>query len=588
MRKSRIGKIKMRIQPRQKMRLTFLLRKVLFALILIAMTLTLINLFKSDDVIAIKDANKKEKAKKNITPVNPQSYQPIENSKRQTEMEPEPNPNHPTTMFRVGYVDLTNTGVMYISSGTTLASEGSVITSATGNTENNGNLYIKGDFTNNGTFTKDNGKVIFWDLDDQLINGSNATSFYNVEVNKSPGKVTLSLNTDISNNLNLINGKIDLNSKTLTISNSATSAISYTNGYLKSELTNNSSKVQWNIGSTTGAHTIPFGTVSDVLIPLTLNLTAGTIGNVTASTYPTAPNNTPYPTTPDSVHQMRDSLFNDNSANVVDRFWQINKTGGSGTLTVTFTYGPGEEPANGENGLVAQLYNTSLKGWIAPLSSQSANTTNNTVTTPGVSNYGPFALSKNSSTLPIELLSFTAKVNTEKQVDINWSTAAEINNDYFTVQRSIDLVNIEDLEKINGAGNSSQKKYYHTVDKDPYPGDSYYRLKQTDYDGKVKYYDWRNVTINENAKKKDLIVDNVYPNPFKDEIKIDYSIVKSGDVNIQMINEAGQVIFYDKVQSTSGSNSYVYSDNRELSDGIYYIMLVYGEFSNTIKVVKKH
>ncbi len=497
-------------------------------------------------------------------------------------------PNHPITMYRVGYVDLTNTGILYISSGTTMASEGSVITNASGNTEVNGDLYIKGDFTNNGTFTRDNGKVIFWDLDDQLINGSSSTIFYNVELNKSPGKATMTSNLEVTNSINLINGRLDLNGYTLTISNAATSAMSYTNGYVKSELTNNSGKLQWNIGSTTGAHTIPFGTISDVVIPLTLNLTAGTIGNVTASTYPTAANNTPYPVTPDSVHQMRDSLFNDNSANVVDRFWQINKTGGSGTLTVTFTYGPGEEPTNGENGLVAQLYNSTMKGWIAPLSSQSANTTNNTVTTPGVSNYGPFTLSKNTSTLPIELLSFTAKVNSEKQVDLNWSAAAEINNDYFTIQKSKDLVNIEDLENINGAGNTSQTQYYHTVDKNPYKGDSYYRLKQTDYDGNVKYYEWRNVTIIDNENKRDLVVDNVYPNPFKDEIKIDYSIFKSGEVNMQLINESGQLIFNDRVQASEGINSYVYSDDKGLSEGIYYFKIVYNEFTKTIKVIMKN
>lgn len=497
-------------------------------------------------------------------------------------------PPHPITMYRVGYVDLTNTGILYISSGTTLASEGSVITSASGNTENNGDLYIKGDFTNNGTFTRDNGKVVFWDLDDQLINGSSSTIFYNVELNKSPGKATMTSNLEVTNNLNLINGRLDLNGYTLTISNSATSAMSNTNGYVKSELTNNSGKLQWNIGSTTGAHTIPFGTISDVVIPLTLNLTAGTIGNVTASTYPTAANNTPYPVTPDSVHQMRDSLFNDNSANVVDRFWQINKTGGSGTLTVTFTYAPGEEPANGETGLVAQLYNSTMKGWIAPLSSQSANTTNNTVTTPGVSNYGPFALSKNTSTLPIELLNFTAKANNEKHVALNWSAAAEINNDYFTIQRSLDLINIEDLEKINGAGNSSQTQNYHTVDKNPYKGDSYYRLKQTDFDGNVKYYDWRNVTIIDIANKKDLIVDKVYPNPFKDEIKIDYSIFKSGEVSMQLINETGQLIFNDSIQAFEGSNSYVFADDKGLSDGIYYFLIVFNNYKKTIKLIKKN
>src|SRR5205085_4478887 len=92
----------------------------------------------------------------------------------------------------------------------------------------------------------------------------------------------------------------------------------------------------WNMASTTGAHVFPFGTAGGSYIPYTLNLTAGTIGNVTVSTYPTAVNNTPYPTTPTNVTHVRNSSGVDNSLNTVDRFWEVNRTGASGTVTMTF------------------------------------------------------------------------------------------------------------------------------------------------------------------------------------------------------------------------------------------------------------
>jgi hypothetical protein len=285
---------------------------------------------------------------------------------------------------------------------------------------------------------------------------------------------------------------------------------------------------------------------------------------------------------------MRDGLFNDNSSNVVDRFWQINKTGGSGTLTVTFTYSPGEEPSTGEAGLVSQVYNTPSKAWVAPLPSQSANTTNNTVTTPGVTNFGSFALSKLSTPLPIELLTFSAKVNSNKKVDLNWSTASEINNDYFTVQRSADLEHIEEIENVDGAGNSSQTLHYHTLDNNPLKGISYYRLKQTDFDGKTKFLHWQSVELNDNQNLPGLIIQNVYPNPFNDEIRIDFSIEKAGNVSMRLVNEAGQLIFSDMAKADEGSNSYLYSDKSGLAVGIYYFIVQYNDFVKTLKVVKKN
>lgn len=88
----------------------------------------------------------------------------------------------------------------------------------------------------------------------------------------------------------------------------------------------------------------------------------------------------------------------------------------------------------------------------------------------------------NPTPLPIELLEFTATVD-RSIVDINWSTASQANNDYFTIERSQNGYNWEDLEEIDGAGNSTSTLNYNIKDLRPYLGTSYYRLTQTDYDG---------------------------------------------------------------------------------------------------------
>lgn len=89
--------------------------------------------------------------------------------------------------------------------------------------------------------------------------------------------------------------------------------------------------------------------------------------------------------------------------------------------------------------------------------------------------------------LPIELISFEAKLNTNNQVDIFWATASEQNNDFFTIERSTDGLNWEIVTTVAGAGNSINRIDYHAYDARPVSGISYYRLKQTDFDGAFEY-----------------------------------------------------------------------------------------------------
>jgi hypothetical protein len=102
-----------------------------------------------------------------------------------------------------------------------------------------------------------------------------------------------------------------------------------------------------------------------------------------------------------------------------------------------------------------------------------------------------------TGTASVELLSFTAEV-VSQGVALNWTTASEINNDYFTIERSADAVHFEDLLKVNGAGNSTRHCITaHSINK-PLQGISYYRLKQTDFDGTSSWSDAVSVFIGSN------------------------------------------------------------------------------------------
>jgi hypothetical protein len=120
----------------------------------------------------------------------------------------------------------------------------------------------------------------------------------------------------------------------------------------------------------------------------------------------------------------------------------------------------------------------------------------------------------NGAPLPfIALMSFSAKpigVN----VQLNWATATEINNDYFTLERSKNGSTFEEVAILKGAGNSSVILNYSVIDLKSYIGTSFYRLKETDYNGKYLYSD-----IISTKSGRDF-THNVFPDPFEQKLNI--------------------------------------------------------------------
>ncbi|MBF9239346.1 T9SS type A sorting domain-containing protein [Hymenobacter sp. BT683] len=89
--------------------------------------------------------------------------------------------------------------------------------------------------------------------------------------------------------------------------------------------------------------------------------------------------------------------------------------------------------------------------------------------------------------LPVELIEFTAELVSRQQVALRWATASEKNNKDFTIERSANGQQFQDLQTLAGAGNKQSLSTYSAVDELPLPGTSYYRLRQTDFDGTRSY-----------------------------------------------------------------------------------------------------
>ena len=158
--------------------------------------------------------------------------------------------------------------------------------------------------------------------------------------------------------------------------------------------------------------------------------------------------------------------------------------------------------------------------------------------------------------LPIELVAFDV-VCKEKEMLLKWTTASEINNDYFTVERSLDGINFEKIDELTGAGNSNSLKDYSWIDKKPLSGSNYYRLKQTDFDGKFSYSDVKTAGCNENVQF------GVHPNPASNIVTLSFN--SEANIQYQIVSLDGRVIQNgDFIRNKK-------LDLSELSNGVYFV-----------------
>ena len=134
------------------------------------------------------------------------------------------------------------------------------------------------------------------------------------------------------------------------------------------------------------------------------------------------------------------------------------------------------------------------------------------------------------------MISFTGTCFTNV-IRLQWATATETNNDYFTIEKSADGINWDILGKINGAGNSSHTLNYSFEDDKPLGKTNYYRIKQTDFNGQYKYSELISVENCFNASQVYL-----YPNPARDEVTVEVSAYEDGISKLEITDLLGKII----------------------------------------------
>ena len=182
--------------------------------------------------------------------------------------------------------------------------------------------------------------------------------------------------------------------------------------------------------------------------------------------------------------------------------------------------------------------------------------------------------------VPVELTSFSA-ISQGNNVVLNWSTASELNNFGFEVQRSITGNEFATIGFVNGNGTTTDAKAYRFVDANLSAGNYTYRLKQVDFNGIYSYSDEVNVDVIAPAQ---FDLSQNYPNPFNPSTTINFSIPQSSIVTLKVFNTLGQEV---KTLINQNMESGVHSisfDASELNSGIYFYKLDAGQFSEVRKM----
>lgn len=480
--------------------------------------------------------------------------------------------------FQAGLVSTIQGGYTNKTNGTTLT---------LGTIDNAGTITLTGDWTNNSAntvFSTNTGAVqLIGTTAGQTINGTNSTGFYNLTVNNtfatSP-QITQGVNTDVKNTLTMTAGNINIAGFTVTLGTAAATPGALSHG--------GTSVSGWMYGGNfiryfdavtiadgAVAGMFPLGSSTDFRpIYYSAPLIAPTTGGIITLSHTNA-------TTVSNVS------FADGLSTVArrhDAYWTALTGGGmtGGTYNLR-----AEGTGLGLIGAVADLRLTLSGSAVGTAGTNAGTTTNPQVNRTGLTllelsnNFYIGSVDAVSSPLPIELISFNAKFNSENHVDLTWITATETNNDFFTIEKTKDGILFEQVDKVDGAGNSTQVNSYSTVDKNPYSGISYYRLKQTDFDGKYEYSNLVSVE-QDNSKSFNF---NVFPNPSNGENIILHFNNSEEKILVVIRDVLGRECYSKLITIETGENIYAIDKLENISPGIYWVSASSNDEMYSIKMV---
>ena len=382
----------------------------------------------------------------------------------------------------------------------------------------------------------------------------NATSLApaNLAMTNIASLLLLNANTTVSGTLTLTNGKINIGTNTLTLTN-ATPATQLVGGSSLSYVYTTSGAgrlVRQNLAAATN-YTFPVGTPTHYM-PVIVNTAAGTSSFAVSVYSPAATNAT-----------VGGPEFSDKSI-IVDAMWFIERIVGSGNSTLTLQWVNALEGVTFAGLGNAQIGISRNDGiaWSSPIQT-SANAAANTVTAT-FSAFGAFVVAEIGAALPVKFGSIKAY---EKQngIQLDWKVYSENKVKSYEIERSADARSYTTVGSLPALYNNTSDGDYGFFDANPLPGISYYRIKNNDLDGKSAYSIV--VRVNRNKSIKGL---SIYPNPVLNRVvSLQGSDLARGNYKISIFAANGQEIYKQQIKHNGGTISQTIELPSTISKGVY-------------------
>ncbi len=395
-----------------------------------------------------------------------------------------------------------------------------------------------GKFKNDGDFSADGSTVHLIGTnttDNSTIGGTSITAFNNLTINKSNNDTRLDFDIDVDGDLQMSGGKLFLNNSDITLGG--------------------------NIIKETGTNRITGTTGGAIIKTIILNKpTTENPGNLGAEI--TSTKNLGSTT----IYRRHVQLTNNGNHSIYRHFDIVPTNNADLDATLRIHYFDEELAGLTENELKIWQYDG--VNWAAK-NLNSKNKTDNWVEATGYSFFHTLTLAEEmNAALPIELINFDVRLNNEKEVDIFWATATEINNDYFSVERSKDGRFFEQIATVKGAGNSTVVNNYKTLDAHPFTGINYYRLKQVDFDGTQTYSDIKTVNIISDEKF------SAFPNPLNDVLHIvGEGFLGEGNLTIKIYDALGKLVYLNNLEMDGQFNSFEINEVSAFPAGNYLLSI---------------
>lgn len=410
-------------------------------------------------------------------------------------------------------------------------------------------ISIKGDLIIDGTFSTGSNSVTFSGSSASSLSGTSAVTLSIVILNKPASSLTLQTPLTVTGTLTLTEGIIHTTATNLlSLADDATasagSSASYVDGPVKK------------IGN--DAFVFPLG-AGGVWARLAITAPSVATDAFTAQYFASAYSNT-------------DSLNGVNNVSKVEH-WNCERSAGTSTVNIELYWEDNARSGISDyNDLVVARWNGSKWENGGQLSVVSG--TQGKISSLSQSSFGFFTLGSGSglNVLPITLVNFEAFLNQQMQVELAWETETEVNNNYFSLERSADGTTFETIAMVKGAGTSTTKHAYTAIDKQPLSGLAYYRLRQVDFNGLMTISAITTVDIRPAVEDME-----VYPNPANgDAFAIAFKDLPGTEVKVAVCNEMGGTVYERTFSGELESSFIAIAPAAPIMAGMYWVIVSSG------------